>query len=134
MDSKTIALAACGLLLAGVVAITLNIMRQSESTVALRVRAALGRRLAGLRLGRMLARRGVSSVTYLDEVPAEVARGEMSACENCAAVTRCEATLESPDTPADWTFCPNDETMSALVRDRTANQGPADDRLRAQGG
>ncbi len=125
MDSKTIALAACGLLLAGVVAVTLSIMRQSESTVALRVRAALGRRLAGLRLARMLARRGVAPATYLDEVPAEVARSEMSACENCAAVTRCEVALESPDTPDDFSFCPNDETMSALVRDRSANEGAA---------
>lgn len=121
LDSKTIALAACGLLLAGVVAVTLNIMRQSESTVALRVRAALGRRLAGLRLGRMLARRGIGASTYLDGVTPEAARSEMSACETCAVVARCDAALESPAPPADLSFCPNDETMRALGGDRAAN-------------
>ncbi|HMM77232.1 MAG TPA: hypothetical protein PJ986_16110 [Gammaproteobacteria bacterium] len=115
-----LALAACGVLLAGVVAITLRIMRQSESAVTLRVRAALSRRLAGLRLGRMLARRGVGAAAYLDHVPADTARRQMSACERCAAVARCDAALEGSSAVADFSFCPNDETVGILSRARAA--------------
>lgn len=121
LDSKILALVVCGLMLAGVVGVTLNIMRQSESAVAARVRTALAGRLTGLRLGRMLARRGIAASTYLDSVTTDVARHQMSACENCAAVARCEAALEIPAAGADFSFCPNDETIGALV------PGAADD-------
>lgn len=110
-----IALAACGALLAGVVALTLNIMRQSESAVSLRVRDALGRRLADLRLGRMLARRDVDTAAYLAGVSPAAARSQMSACEQCAVVARCEAALEAPRPPTDFAFCPNDEAIAALA-------------------
>ncbi len=111
-----IALAACGLLLAGVVWMTVSIMRQSDSAVAVRVRGALARRLEGLRLSRMLARRGVAAETYLDQVASDDARDQMSACEGCAALVRCDSVLDSPAELDDFSFCPNAQVIDSLPR------------------
>lgn len=93
---------------------TLSIMKQSDSAVTVRVRAALRERLAGLRFGRMLGRRGIAVETYLDHTPADLAKNQMSACEACVAVTRCESTLNSEGAVGDLSFCANAPALDAL--------------------
>lgn len=74
------------------------------------VRAGLRHRVTRLRLGRMLARRGIDVNTYLHEMPMTDLEGQIRACENCEQTTACNHTLAKGgrDAPSDLGFCPND--------------------------
>lgn len=114
MDVRAIAMIVAGLVMVGAVLMTLSIMKQSDSAVTVRVRAALRERLASLRFGRMLGRRGIAVETYLDATPADVAKTQMNVCEGCAAVARCDTVLESEGALGDLSFCANAPALDAL--------------------
>ncbi len=136
MDLRTIGLIGSGVLLVVMAWMTLSIMRQADTTVSQRVRKVLRERLAGLRLARMLARRGIATATYIDETPADEAKAQLSACESCAAVVRCESALESPLPLKDISFCANAAALEALTHHSetaAANDEPAAPAARAMG-
>lgn len=132
MDLRTIGLIGSGLLLVVMAWMTLSIMRQADSTVTQRVRTVLRERLGGLRLARMLARRGISQESYIEQTPPDEAKAQLSACEGCAAVVQCESALASELPLRDIAFCANAAALEALTHhsDTVAanDEPPADQR------
>jgi hypothetical protein len=125
-----------GVLLVVMAWMTISIMRQADTTVTQRVRAGLRERLAGLRLARMLAKRGIAAETYIEQTVPDTAKAQLSACEACAAVVRCESALESDLPLKDLSFCANAAALEALTHHSettAANDEPASATRRVAG-
>lgn len=115
MDLRTVGLVGSALLLVAMAWMTLSIMRQADSSVTARIREGLRQRLGGLRLGRMLAHRGIATETYLESTAPDEAKSQLSACEGCAALVQCDNALSSTAPGQDFSFCANAEALEALT-------------------
>ena len=109
-------LAAIGLvaIILAVTGIRMVLAIGTNFTVGRQIRAGLRHRVTRLRLGRMLARRGIDLDTYLHEMPMTDLENHIRACENCEQTTACNRTLAKggSDSPSDLGFCPNETPLT----------------------
>ena len=109
-------LAAIGLIavILAVTGIRMLLAIGTNFAIGRQVRAGLRHRVTRLRLGRMLARRGIELDSYLHEVPMTDLEGQIRACENCEQTTVCNRTLAKggTDSASEFGFCPNDATLT----------------------
>lgn len=115
LDLRTVGLVGSALLLVIMAWMTLSIMRQADSSVTARIRDGLRQRLGGLRLARMLARRGIATEAYIERTTPDAAKAQLAACEGCAAVAQCDNALDSDLPRQDFSFCANAAALEALT-------------------
>lgn len=97
-------------LIGGIIFVTARIARAESAKVASRIRAVLER----VRLPRMLKKRGIDVERYVQATePAEL-RTQVTRCEACPSVEKCEEVLAQPlaPPPQDFAFCPNDDAIA----------------------
>jgi hypothetical protein len=115
LDLRTAGLVGSALLLVAMTWMTLSIMRQADSSVTTRIRAALRERLGALRLARMLKRRGIGGETFIASAEPDTVKAQLSACESCVAVVQCDNALASELPLKDISFCANAAALEALT-------------------
>ncbi len=87
-----------------------------------RFRRQLAERVNRLRLGRMLARRGIDVQEYLHRVPVVRLEQEARACEGCDQTATCDRTLARATSAAALDFCPNDRAFGVYAGDEGAQK------------
>ena len=92
-----------------VIAITRNFR------VGLRLREALAQRIKFLRLDKMLAKRKIKRVHYLHTEPVTNIENQIRNCESCSVTKQCDQALKE-SSPADLSFCPNDEDFELIAK------------------
>lgn len=71
-------------------------------------RLIIGFQLRRLRMGRMLAARGISPAQYLRAASAVELRKQLARCRDCRQKTRCDqAFAMGPSSDPHYSFCPN---------------------------
>lgn len=87
-----------------------------------RFRQQLSERVNRLRLGRMLARRGINVQEYLHRIPVVQLDREARACEGCNQTRTCEEVLARGTAGTSLDFCVNHNEFSASADGKGLHQ------------
>jgi len=113
MDYLTIGISALFSVLSMAFAVLLLAAIINNLRTARRYRQKIGKRLADLRLSRMLSRHRIDQDTYLHTQPILDIDEQMQRCAECAQTQRCDRVL-AENTGTDTSFCGNDEELQQM--------------------
>ncbi len=82
---------------------------------SLRLREYLAQRVKYLRLDKMLSKRNIKREHYLHTESVVNIENQIRSCESCSATKKCDKVLKD-DSPADLSFCPNDEVLESIAK------------------
>ena len=98
-----------------IVAVVIVIAITSNFRVGLRFRDELTQRIKFLRLDKMLAKKNIKREHYLHTESVTNIENQIRSCESCAVTKQCDQVLKE-SSPADLSFCPNDEDLESIVK------------------
>ncbi len=81
----------------------------------LRLREDLAQRVKYLRLDKMLSKRNIKRVQYLHTESITDIENQIRSCESCSVTKKCDEVLKD-GSPADLSFCPNDEVLESIAK------------------
>lgn len=82
--------------------------------VGARLREELANRIRFLRLDKMLAKRNIKREHYLHVETITNIENQIRSCESCSITKKCDEALKE-SSPADLSFCPNDEDLETIA-------------------
>ena len=99
-------------LLVLLIAVVMAIAITGNFRVGLRFRDELAQRVKFLRLDKMLAKRNIKREYYLHTESVTNIENQIRSCESCSVTKKCDEVLKE-SSPADLSFCPNDENLES---------------------
>ncbi len=100
------------LFLTTVYSLVAHIVRNLQQ--GLKLRGSLAARVEQLRLHRMIGKLGIDVGTYVHRVRVADVEKHMATCRDCTTQTACDERA-NPDTAADYSFCPNQESLRDAI-------------------
>lgn len=108
-----------GLMLSAV-AVAVVVMAIRNIRRGLRLQNKLETQVDDLRLGQMLAHRGIDVRRYLTRERARNIRQHAINCESCPNLDECDSSLgKAPEATEDYSFCPNDSELQGIAERQT---------------
>lgn len=81
------------------------------------LRTCLGNRLASTRMFKMLERRHIAPLSYIQETGIADLRAQIRTCRNCSRQDMCDESLYDIGVrQPNFSFCPNRRTVEKLIR------------------
>ncbi len=97
------------------VAVLMVIAIINSFRVGVRFRDELAQRVKFLRLDKMLAKRNIKREHYLHTESVTNIENQIRSCESCSLTKKCDQALKQ-SSPADLSFCPNDEDFESIAK------------------
>ncbi len=79
-----------------------------------RLRDEMARRVRFLRLDKMLSKRNIKREQYLHVETVTNIENQIRSCESCSVTRKCDEALKE-NSPADLSFCPNDDDLKSIT-------------------
>jgi hypothetical protein len=102
-------------LLVLIIAAVIIIAITGNFKIGLRLRQELAQRVKYLRLDKMLSKRNIKREHYLHTESVTNIENQIRSCESCSVTKKCDEVLKD-GSPADLSFCPNDEILESIAK------------------